>query len=107
MSWGQSEGEREREKVYNINEESKALELSNNKVHDEFIQSRFRGVAYRREILDNSPGGGHDRLHTFSLSNFFFDSFLSADDRFVGGHYRVAARPRSVRRRGVVGVMTW
>lgn len=80
--------------MYDTNEESKALELSNNEVYDEFIQSRFRGVAYRREIFDNSPEGGGGRIHAFSLSNFFFDSFLSADNRFVGGHYRVAARPR-------------
>lgn len=89
--------ERKREK-YDINEESKALELSNNEVHDEFTQSRFRGVAYRREIPDNSSRrGGHGRGLHASLSNFFFDSFLSVDNRFVGGHYRVAARPRSLR----------
>lgn len=36
---------------------------------NEFTQSRFRGVAYRREILDNSPkgGGGYGRLHARSL----------------------------------------
>jgi len=34
-----------------------ALERSNNKVHDEFTQSRFRGVVYRRGILDNSRKG--------------------------------------------------
>lgn len=34
---------------------------------------------------------GDDR---FSLFNFFFASFLSTYDRFVDGHYRVAARSR-------------
>lgn len=61
----------EREKVYDINEESKALESSNNEVHDEFTQSRFRGVAYRREILDNSPKGERDRSFSLAFSLFF------------------------------------
>lgn len=59
-----------------VNEESKALEQSNNEVDDEFTQSRFRGVAYRLEILDNSS----TRVRV-SLSNFSFASFLSTDDR--------------------------
>lgn len=53
--------------MYDINEESKVLELSNNEVHDEFIQSRFRGVAYHREILDNSSEGGGTAPHVLSF----------------------------------------
>jgi len=78
---------------YDINEESKALELSNNKVHDKFTQSLSRGLLIAAKysiIFLEGVWGSTPRV--LSFSNFFFDSFLSTDNRFVGGHYRVAAR---------------
>lgn len=52
------------------------------------------------------PKGGHGRgstrLFLISPSTHSYQT----DNRFVGGHYRVAARPRSLHHRGVVGVMT-
>lgn len=55
--------------MHDINKESRALDLSNNEVHNEFTQSRFRGVAYRREIFDNSPGeeGGEPDTRVISF----------------------------------------
>lgn len=76
--------------MFVVNEESKALEQSNNEVDDEFTQSRFRGVAYRLEILDNSSTRVPVRV---SLSNFSFASFLSTDDLLCCGHCQSVLHP--------------